>query len=674
MRNAAPVALAALTLALFASPIRAQTFTRVLDPAIVAAPDSCSAASWVDVDGDGDLDLFVGTWSASSPNLLFLNNGLGVFTRAAIPALDASPTECFGSSWADADQDGLPDLFVSQLFNGGGALFRAQPGPSFTPVAGPPSGSAIKGNASWADMDLDGDVDLVLACLNGTGGVVTPNRLFENRGGLTFAERDSGVLVTTLDTHHTAAWADDDGDGDPDLFFATGGVGSTKRDRLYQNMRVESGVAWFRPITTGVLATDLRDSQQWSWADYDNDGDLDAYVLNYTTLPNMLYRNDGGGAFTRITTAGPIVTDAGAAHGCAWGDFDNDGDLDVYVARDATQQNRYYRNNGNGTFTSVTAGDFVTRLSSNWNAVAGDMDRDGDLDLFVPIRSPASAGLLYRNDLAAGSHWLELRLAGVVSNRSALGARVRVKARIGGVDRWQLREVATGTSYGGQSMLDPHFGLGDAAIADSVEIRWPSGIRQVLTGVPANQVRDVLEDVSTAVTASVVVARATAGRIEVVWEVAADPGTPVEIERSRLDGEWQPVEVSAVDGTRRVRWEEPAPRGATHLSYRLRLDDRGTHVAVGEVTVTVAPTTSFSLSLADGQTFVARVSLPAPAEVAFDVVDIAGRRARETLRRSLPTGEHSIALDPGDALPAGLYWVRARADGEVRMVRAVRLR
>jgi len=659
-----------------AGPAGAQTFTRIVDPAINAVADQASASSWVDVDADGDLDLFVSTWSSASPNLLFLNNGAGAFTRAVIPALDANVTEAFGSSWADADNDGLPDLYVSQLFAGGGILFRNQPGPALAPVAAAVTGPTVKGNASWADVDLDGDADLVLACLNGTGGITTPNRLFLNQGGLVFAERDSGVLVTTVDTHHTASWADFDGDGDPDLFFATGGVGISKRDRLYRNMRMESGVAWFQPITSGSLATDLHDSQQLSWADYDNDGDLDCYVLNYATFANMLYRNDGG-SFTRITTAGPIVTDVGASHGCAWGDFDNDGDLDVYVARDNNQINRYYRNNGDGTFASVTTGDFVTRVQSDWSCAAGDMDRDGDLDLFVPVRNTA-VGNLYRNDLAPGSHWLELRCTGVISNRAALGARVRLKARIGGVDRWQLREIATGTTYGGHSMLDVHFGLGDATVADSIEIRWPSGIRQVMTSVPADQVVGVIEDASTAVTAAAVIARAADGRVELAWEVSAPPGARVEIERSTEAAAWQVRAAAFVDGSRRVRFEEAVPEGAVRLRYRLRFEDEGERVAAGEVEVELRERPAFALRVVgggvSGAPLVARLALPRAAELELAIVDLGGRRASGTRRLALAAGVHDVALDPANALPAGLFWVTARASGELRTAKAVLLR
>src|SRR6185503_11041369 len=225
-------------------------------------------------------------------------------------------------------------------------------------------------------------------------------------------------------------------------------------------------------ITTGVIATDARDSQALSWVDYDNDGDLDLYAINYTSVPNQLYRNDGGGTFTKITT-GAIVTDAGAAHGVTWGDFDD------YGARDLHQNNRYYQNQGDGTFTSITTGSFVNDGISNYGATAGDYDGDGHLDLFAPTARSEAPSVLYRNDASDANHWLIVRLRGTASNRSAIGSKVRVKATIAGVPRWQMREIGGGGGYGGPNALEAHFGLGDAAAADSVRIEWPSGLVEI---------------------------------------------------------------------------------------------------------------------------------------------------------------------------------------------------
>jgi hypothetical protein len=369
---------------------------------------------------------------------------------------------------------------VSNLATGDGRLYRASAPGTLAPdlAAGLPA--SLKGvGCAWGDYDNDGFVDLVIAALYGQGGITTGNRLFHNDGDGTFTEITTGPMVTTNDTHHHPTWADYDGDGDLDLFFATGSIsGGTNLDHMYRNLKVESGVATFEAITTGIIATEARSSQCLQWIDYDNDGDLDLFAVNYNSVPCQLYRNDGA-TFTKITT-GALVNDLGNAHGGTWGDFDLDGDLDVFVALDLGQSNRYYRNDGGDVFTRISTGAFVTEAKSNYAAVSGDYDGDGDLDLFVPTARSEGPSVLYRNDTAGGSHWLGIRLIGGPSNRSAIGARVRVRATIGGVPIVQLRVIQAGTGYGGHDALAAHFGLGDATSIDSLVITWPSGLVESL--------------------------------------------------------------------------------------------------------------------------------------------------------------------------------------------------
>jgi len=487
--------LAACLLAIAASPAAAQTFTPVASPAFAAHVAFSTGVTWVDVDLDGDLDLYVAVgFSANNANVLYRNDGAGGFVAVTgVPLVqDAAETAC--SAWADADNDGDIDAYVSNLVGQGGMFFRGQGGADLTLETGAGLGGVShKGTGcAWGDFDADGWVDLVVAALFGQGGIVTGNRLYHNDGDGTFTEIAGGPATSTLDTHHHPTWSDYDGDGDLDLFFASGPIGSTGTDRLYRNRLKEDGAASFEAITTGVIATDPRDSQVLTWADIDDDGDLDLYAINYTSVGNQLYRNDGAAGFTRLTT-GAIVTDAGAAHGAVWGDFDNDGDQDVYVVRDLGQNNRYYRNDGAGVFTSVTAGAFVNDGLSNYGGAAGDYDRDGDLDLFVPTARSEAPSVLYRNNLASGSHWLVVSGQGTVSNRSAIGAKVRVHATIGGVPRWQMREIAAGTSYGGHNALEAHFGLGDATVADSIRVEWPSGMVDLMVGVAADARLVVIE-------------------------------------------------------------------------------------------------------------------------------------------------------------------------------------
>ncbi len=287
-----------------ATPLSAQPFTPVASPAIAGHVSFSTGATWVDFDGDGDLDLYVTTGFAADINNVLYRNDAGSFVRVTgVPlVLDNSDSAC--STWADYDNDGDVDCFVSNLVSAGGMLFQGTGGGALAlnTTAGI-GGSGLKGTGcAWGDYDNDGHVDLIVAALFGQGGIVTGNRLFHNDGDGTFTEVTTGPQVTTTDSHHHPTWADYDGDGDLDLFFGTGAVGSTRLDRMYKNQLVETGSADFTAITTGIFATDPRDSQVLSWVDYDDDGDLDMYAVNYSSVPNQLYRNDGA-SFTKITTA-----------------------------------------------------------------------------------------------------------------------------------------------------------------------------------------------------------------------------------------------------------------------------------------------------------------------------------------------------------------------------------
>jgi hypothetical protein len=229
--------------------------------------------------------------------------------------------------------------------------------------------------------------------------------------------------------------------------------------------------------------------------DYDNDGDLDGYLTNdHGTLPNQLYRNDAG-TYVKMTQSdvGNIVADPGAGLGNNWGDFDNDGDLDCFVTNDGGTAADYYVNNGDGTFTQDLATP-VAKAGPHYGASAGDYDNDGDLDLYV--HGTALTHRLFRNDLANGNSWVNVKLVGAgapLSNVSALGAKVRARATIGGTPTWQMREVSAQNSFNAMNMLNVHMGFGDATVIDSLEIRWPSGTVQSFTGVPVNQFYRFLE-------------------------------------------------------------------------------------------------------------------------------------------------------------------------------------
>ena len=705
-----------LSATLLPATAHAQPFTLVTSPDINSHLSFSTGATWVDVDDDGDLDIYVVTgFAANNNNVLYRSNGDGTFASVTGLSITTDGAESVCSTFGDWDNDGDIDGFVSNLVNAGGMLFDggatgipgnpANPGGFGLNTTAGIGGAGLKGTgAAWGDYDNDGHLDLVIAALFGQGGITTPNRLFHNNGNGTFSEVTTGPLVTVTDSHHHPTWADHDGDGDIDLFFGTGGPGFAKLDRLYRNQLKETGIASFTPITTGVIATDLRDSQVLSWVDYDNDGDLDMYAINYSSVPNQLYRNDGT-TFTKITT-GDIVTGVGAAHGVAWGDFDNDGDQDAYVVRDSGGSNRYYRNNGNGTFTRITAGAFVTEGLSNYGVAAGDYDRDGDLDIFLPTARNEGASALYRNDLPAGNHWFTVRCRGTISNRSAIGAVVRIKAAIGGSPRWQRRDISAGTSYGGHNALEAHFGLAGTTLIDTLRIEWPSGLVDILTALPADHLLTVIENSSTPLAAAVLAAESTPRGIRIEWRLPGATDRTIGIERAVADqasggakpfggarpfGSSRPFDVSrpleappsfafyrsvTIDTDGRILFHDDAVEPGRRYGYRLDLGSDAGSIRPDETWVDVVAGLSIRRAGPNPAGGAIRLDLVLashePATV--DLIDITGRLLA-TRRMAEPSpGRFTLVLEDTADLPAGLYLARLAQGPSVAVVRIVRTR
>jgi hypothetical protein len=486
-----------LILLFIVSPSYGQTFTRITDPTnpVVADPAQTSyeGASWIDFNNDGLLDLFVAGRS------LYQNVGNGNFV--SLPGAMTGQGAPLGHSWADYDNDGDLDCFITGGSPAGSSLYRNDGSGQFTRITTGDIGESLhnKGwSCAWGDYNNDGFVDLVIAAAFNFNGIDSTNRLFRNNGDGTFTRIDTTVITMGIAPYTVPSWSDYDNDGDIDLFIGSGPAnGTLAPDNLYRNWLAETGTESFTRITTAPIATDLVDGQIWNWIDYDNDGDVDAFLTNYnSSVPNHLYRNDGG-TFARMTPlqVGSIVSDVSGSLASVWADFDNDGDLDCFVTNEGNASNFYYRNNGNGTFTRLTTIAIVTGTGNQRGASAGDYDNDGDIDLM--ITGPSGSRGLYRNDPGNINSWINIRLVGVHANRAAIGARVRALANINGVGVWQLRDVSSQNSFDGMNMLNIHFGLGNAASIDTLMIEWPGGARDILTNVPANQFMTVTEGSTT---------------------------------------------------------------------------------------------------------------------------------------------------------------------------------
>jgi len=455
-------------------------FSRITTGVIVNDWETSDGCSWNDYDNDGDLDLFVAT---KSPNSLYTNNGDGTFTQIMSGSLVEDALGSKGCSWADFDNDGDSDLFVANAAGQNNILYENTGSGSFTKITAGPivSDGGDSYGCSWGDYDNDGHVDIFIA--NGGG---ENNFLYKNMGSGNFIKITTGPIVTEGGDSRGCSWADYDSDGDLDLFVANGG----ENNFLYEN----KGGGNFEKITTGPIVTDGGGSKGGSWGDNDNDGDPDLFVTNSGDGENnFLYENMGGGNFIKITS-GPIVSDGGRSRCGSWGDYDNDGDLDLFVTNQDLENNFLYTNNGDGTFNEITTGSIVTDGGSSRGCSWGDYDNDGDLDLFVANREQQN-DFLYSNN-GNSNHWINIQCIGTVSNTSAIGAKVRVKATINGNPVWQMNEISgqTGGGNGGsQNSLNAEFGLGDATFIDSVQIDWPSGGIQILTNIEVNQFLSITE-------------------------------------------------------------------------------------------------------------------------------------------------------------------------------------
>jgi hypothetical protein len=459
-------------------PVPAQ-FAAITNGPVVTDRGDSTGCAWGDYDSDGNLDLFVSNFGTPF-NYLYHNNGDGSFTRITAGAIATDDTNSEGASWGDYDNDGYLDLFVAVGLGGNDLLYRNNGDGSFARITSGPavqSGGNSRGCA-WGDYDNDGYLDLFVANEQSQN-----NFLFHNNGDGTFAKITSGNIVNDGGASYGCAWGDYDNDGHLDLFVPN----LNQNNFLYHN----NGDGTFTRINSGRIVSDGGASQGCAWGDYDNDGFLDLFVAN-RNQKNFLYHNDGNGTFAAITN-GAIVNDLGYSWSPAWIDYDNDGFLDLFVANGPPsgpgQNNFLYHNNGDGTFTRVTTGSVVNDGAISGGCAWGDYNNDGFLDLFVSNLNDQN-NLLYRND-GNSNNWLTVRCVGQLSNRSGIGTKVRTKTVE--QSRWQMREISGGSGYGSQNAPYAYFGLGADTNIEVVRLEWPNGVVQELYAVAPKQFLTVTE-------------------------------------------------------------------------------------------------------------------------------------------------------------------------------------
>jgi hypothetical protein len=480
-----------LTPSFFLAPVLlfSQTiFSKIINSPVVATPGDSRSVNWIDVNNDDALDLFITNGpQGGENNFLYLNNGSGSFSALSGEPIvqDNKPSD--GATWADVDNDSDNDCFVVNWYGVNNLFYKNKGDGTFEQVT---TGQLVNDGgfsetASWGDFDNDGKLDLYVTNSDGN----KKNFLYKGKGDGTFSSVITGAPVTDAFLSRSVNWTDFDNDDDLDLFVTNEG---NQNENLYRN----DGNGVFTKLTTGTLLNSGGKTMSSSWGDYDNDGDLDVFLAN-DQGNDALFRNEGNETFTKITND-PVVTSGGNSFGSQWADVDNDADLDLFVTNafwGGPWKNFLFLNNGDGTFTRDTAEVVSKDLGWSYGCAFGDYDRDGDLDLAVAnCLNATQTDYLYKNNSAEnGNNWLIVKCVGTVSNRSAIGAKVRVTATIGGQQLTQLREISAQSGYCGQNQLAPHFGLADAEKV-TVTVQWPSGIEQVFGNIFPNQYITITEN------------------------------------------------------------------------------------------------------------------------------------------------------------------------------------
>jgi enediyne biosynthesis protein E4 len=495
----------------------------------------CGVA-FIDYDNDGWMDLLVlsGTRLEGAPpgasNRLYKNNRDGTFTDVTAKAGLLRTGWASGVTVGDYDNDGFDDIFIT--YYGNNVLYHNNGNGTFSDItekAGLGQAAVRYGSGcTWVDYDRDGRLDLFVAnYLNttleklpkpgenpdctwkgvsvncGPRGLPTGFvQLFHNNGDGTFTDvsKASGVSAASGSYPMTAVAADYDNDGWPDIYVACDSTPSwlfrNQHDGTFRQEGLERGVA---------LSEDGLEQAGMGVGvgDYDLDGNLDMFKTNFADDTNVLYRNDGKGNFDDVTIrSGLGVETRYVGWGTGMVDLDNDGFPDLFIATGSVYPEVerklpaypfhtpriVFRNLGDGRFEELLeeAGSGVSEAHSSRGCAFGDFDNDGDMDILVMnMNEPPS---LLRNDVWSGGHWLKVLLIGVKTNRSAIGTRV--VARYG--TRRQAQEVIAQSSFYSANDRRLHFGLGAETVAD-LTIRWTNGTTETVTNVAADQLVTIRE-------------------------------------------------------------------------------------------------------------------------------------------------------------------------------------
>ena len=489
---------------------KGESFPRFDNIASAVGVDTVSLAGGAiadDFDGDTLIDLVVSDWYPSGQLRFFKNLGSGSFRDITEQAGLLGITGGLNLVQTDFDNDGDLDIFVlrggwlrANSYDGRhpNSLLRNEDGvfKDVTIAAGLAETNAPTQSGSWADYDNDGDLDLFIA------NEKVPCQLFQNNGQGRFVDVAKHAGVTNDLFAKGCTWGDFNSDRYPDLYVSN----LYSANRLYLN----NTDGTFTDVATEVgVDLPLLSFPTWFW-DFNNDGHLDLFVSSYDmgvedvgadflgkpdSQPDRLYQGDGK-TFTNV--AGKVgLTHETQPMGCNFGDLDNDGFLDFYLATgypdfDGLMPNLMFRNRGGKSFSDVTYAGGFGHLQKGHAVAFADFDHDGDQDIFTELggwyTADAASNALFHNP-GSSNHWIKIKLVGTRSNRAAIGARIKITVRNGSQEKSRsiYRWVTHGSSFGANP-LRQEIGLGDADSIESLEVYWPTSDQtQLFTDVAADQ-------------------------------------------------------------------------------------------------------------------------------------------------------------------------------------------